>query len=60
MASAHVRMGTVTAKDTGAAFTFGTVALDHGGVMVAYADGSVGMAIGGTTITSALPFVFNA
>jgi hypothetical protein len=51
-------MGTVTAKDTGATFTFGTVALDHAGATVAYTDGTVGIAIGGTTITSALPFEF--
>jgi len=58
VASAHVRMGTVTAKDTGAAFTFASVALDHGGATVAYTDGSVGIAIGGTTVSSALPFEF--
>jgi hypothetical protein len=58
VASAHVRMGTVTAKDTGAAFTFGTVALDHGGATVAYTDGAVGIAVGGTAVTSAVPFEF--
>ena len=58
VASAHVRMGTVTAKDTGAAFTFAAVALDHAGATVAYTDGSVGITIGGTTVTSALPFEF--
>jgi hypothetical protein len=58
VSSAHVRMGTVTAKDTGAAFTFGTVALDHGGATVAYTDGAVGIAIGGTTVSSDLPFEF--
>jgi len=56
VASAHVRMGTVTAKDTGEAFTFGTVALDHAGSTVAYTDGAVGIAIGGTTVSSSLPF----
>ena len=58
VAASHVRMGTVTAKDTGAAFTFGNVALDHGGSTVAYTDGSVGIVIGGTTVSSALPFEF--
>ena len=58
VAASHVRMGTVTAKDTGAAFTFAAVALDHAGATVAYTDGSVGIAIGGTTVTSALPFEF--
>jgi len=59
VATAHVRMGTVTAKDTGAAFTFGTVALDHAGGTVAYTDGAVGIVIGGTTIADELPFAFN-
>ena len=58
VASAHVRMGTVTAKDTGAAFTFAGVALDHGGATVAYTDGAVGIAIGGTTVSSVVPFEF--
>jgi len=60
VASAHVRMGTVTAKDTGEAFTFGTVALDHAGSTVAYTDGAVGIAIGGTLVTSVVPFEFAA
>jgi hypothetical protein len=59
VASAHVRMGTVTAKDTGQTFTFGTTALDHGGATVAYTDGAVGIAVGGTTITDELPEAFN-
>ena len=58
VATAHVRMGTVTAKDVGAAFTFGTVALDHSGATVAYTDGAVGIAIGGSVVTSAVPFAF--
>ena len=58
VASAHVRMGTVTAKDTGEAFTFAGVALDHAGSTVAYTDGAVGIAIGGTTVSSSLPFEF--
>lgn len=58
VAASHVRMGTVTAKDTGEAFTFGTVALDHAGSTVAYTDGAVGIAVGGTTVSSALPFEF--
>ena len=60
VASAHVRMGTVTAKDTGEAFTFGAVALDHAGSTVAYTDGAVGIAIGGTLVTSVVPFEFAA
>ena len=58
VASAHVRMGTVTAKDTGATFTFAGVALDHGGATVAYTDGAVGMTVGGTAVSSSLPFEF--
>lgn len=58
VAASHVRMGTVTAKDVGATFTFGTKALDDGGSVVAYTDGSVGMTVGGTAITSAVPFEF--
>ena len=58
VAASHVRMGTVTASDTGEAFTFGTVALDHVGSTVAYTDGSVGMTVGGTIVSSALPFEF--
>jgi len=60
VASAHVRMGTVTAKDTGEAFTFGTVALDHAGATVAYTDGAVGIAIGGSLVTAEIPFEFGA
>jgi hypothetical protein len=58
VASAHVRMGTVTAKDTGEAFTFASVALDHAGSTVAYTDGAVGMTVGGTAVSSSLPFEF--
>lgn len=58
VASAHVRMGVVTAKDVGEAFTFGTTALDHEGATVAFTDGSVGITVGGTTVTSPLPFAF--
>ena len=56
----HVRIGTVTASDTGEAFTFGTTSLAHAGATVAYTDGSVGIAIGGTLVTAEIPFEFGA
>lgn len=58
VASAHVRMGVVTASDSDGNFTFGTTSLAHAGATVAYTDGSVGIAIGGSLVTSALPFEF--
>jgi hypothetical protein len=58
VASGHVRMGTVTAMDTDGTFTFGSGILSHAGATVAYTDGSVGIAVGGTAVASALPFVF--
>lgn len=58
--SGHVRIGTVTATKSDGAFTFGTTALNAANSTVAYADGSFGMTVGGSAVSSSLPFAFNA
>ena len=58
--ASHVRMGTVTAMDTDGTFTFGTTSLAHAGAAVAYINGSVGIAVGGSTVTTSAPAALSA